>query len=117
MRLSEQQQIFTQNVAKLINWIFNQGYGCTLGEVYRTKEQAEIYAKQKIGSVDSLHCQRLAIDINIFSGNDYLKMSPFYAEAGKYWKSLHPQNRWGGDFRDDNGNLIHDDNHYEMKPI
>jgi hypothetical protein len=59
------QEAFLLNVCKLVNYIFDNGYTCTGGELFRTKEQAEIYASQDKGIVNSLHCRRLAIDLNL----------------------------------------------------
>jgi hypothetical protein len=94
--MRQKQEIFAANVAKLINFIIAHGYTLTLGETYRTKEQAEIYAKQGIGSANSLHCKRLAIDLNIFKDGVLLTKSDDYEFAGEYWYSIHNDNRWGG---------------------
>lgn len=96
MTLREQQEIFTKNVALLIDFIFEQGYTCTLGEAFRTQEQADWYAEKGIGSKNSLHCKRLAIDLNIFKDGVYLSESDKYEFAGNYWYTLHEDNRWGG---------------------
>lgn len=110
MTLSEKQFIFAGNVAKLIEYVFARGLYCTLGEAFRTKEQAAIYAKQGKGIADSLHCKRLAIDINLFSHDGaYLTDSAAYQFLGIYWTNLHKDNRWGGSFPKPDGN------HFEMK--
>lgn len=109
MKLLDRQHIFTRNVAKLIQFIFESGYFCTLGEAYRTPEQAEIYAKQGKGIKNSLHCQRLAIDINLFDAKDnYLTETEDYRFFGEYWEQLAEGNRWGGRFKD-----RADGNHFE----
>jgi D-alanyl-D-alanine carboxypeptidase len=107
--LEKQQAIFAYNVALLISYIFHRQYSCTLGEAYRTKEQAEIYAQKGIGIEDSLHCQRLAIDLNIFSPRgELLTKTEDYKVFGDYWKKLDGQNNWGGNFKRGDGN------HFEM---
>ena len=99
MRLSEQQAAFARDVAKLINWIFDQGFAVTLGEAFRTPEQAEIYAKEGKGIKDSLHCKRLAIDLFLFDHEGhFLQEKKDYQEFGIFWENLHPKNRWGGNF-------------------
>jgi hypothetical protein len=109
MTLLEAQKIFSINLSKLIMYINAQGYTCTLGEVARSHEQAEIFAKQGKGIKNSLHCVRLAADINLFSGDgQYLKDSDEYKKFGDYWKALHPKNRFGGDFPKPDGN------HFQM---
>jgi len=113
MELLKKQITFGQNVAYLIMHINEQGYGCTFGEAYRSKDQAEIYAKQCKGVIDSLHCKRLAVDLNLFnSAGEYLVDYDSYKSLGDYWKSLNSANRWGGDFK----NLV-DSNHFEMQDV
>lgn len=117
MLLWTKQVLFAKHVAMLINFILAQGYGVTLGEVWRSQEQASIYYKEGKGIIDSLHCKRLAIDLNLYSPNGiYLTKSEDYAFAGKYWESLHPTNKWGGNFclfsKDKNCRV--DGNHFEM---
>lgn len=102
MTLRERQEVFAKNVGLLIGYIFSQGYGCTLGEAYRTKEQAEIYERTGKGTRNSLHCKRLAIDLNLFKDGVYQTLSEPYEFAGNYWMSLHPDNRWGGAGNDGN---------------
>lgn len=110
--LLDNQLIFTQNVAKLIQHIHDTGQGCTFGEVYRTPEQAALNAKSGKGIVNSLHCKRLAVDINLFTPEGiYLTTIKDHRAYGLYWETLHPLNRWGGGFA--NG----DANHYEMQDV
>lgn len=111
MRLLDKQQRFTVNVSKLIAHIFNSGFTCTLGEAFRTPEQAEIYAKSGKGIKDSLHCKRLAIDINLFDPQDnYLTDTEDYKYFGEYWEKLDDDNEWGGWFK-----ARPDGNHFQMK--
>ena len=88
----------------LFQFIDQQGYKFTYGEAMRSPEQAELYAKEGKGIADSLHCKRLAIDINLFKDNVYLDKTEDYEFAGKYWDSLSPVNRWGGVFKRADGN-------------
>lgn len=109
MKLWEQQAIFSKNVAKLILYISEQEYYCTIGECFRPIELAELYKKQGKGVLNSKHCDRLAIDLNLFSpAGEYLKDTESYSIFGKYWKSLNKYNKWGGDFERQDGN------HFEM---
>ena len=106
-----QQAIFAKNVALLIQFIFNSGYYCTLGEAFRTHEQALIYAANGQGIVDSQHCDRLAIDLNLFSlKGKYKKKTEDYLHFGEYWEKLHPDNRWGGRWKH-----RPDGNHFQMQ--
>lgn len=97
--LAKEQQIFAQQVAQWIQYIYSQGYSITFGEAYRTPEQAELDAKKGIGIKDSLHCKRLALDFNLFDPKGNL-LSDFkeYEKFGVYWESLDKVNRWGGRF-------------------
>lgn len=109
MKLLDKQQHFAINVSKLIQYIHHCSFSCTLGETYRTKEQAEIYAKQGKGIKNSLHSSRLAIDINLFDPEDnYLTQTEDYKFFGDYWEKLEDGNRWGGNFKKPDGN------HFEM---
>lgn len=108
--LSKEQQLFAKDVGILINYIYSQGYSCTFGEAFRTHEQAQIYAREGKGIVDSLHCQRLAIDLNLFKDNNYLDKTEDYQFLGTFWESLSSQNGWGGKFKREDGN------HFERRP-
>jgi hypothetical protein len=107
---TERQQIFTRNIARLIEYIYSKGYKCTFGESFRTREQAALYAKTGIGMSDSNHCYRLAMDLNIFDANGkYLTDTKDYAQFGKYWESLDPFNESGAFWKSNP-----DGNHFEM---
>lgn len=101
--LSQKQAVFALNVAKLIQFIYSKGYSCSLGEVFRTQAQADAYAKAGKGIKNSLHCKRLAIDINLFSPEGkYFPDTKDYEPFGKFWESLDPNNKSGCDFGDGN---------------
>lgn|SRR3990167_224978 len=109
MTLGEHQRIFAYNVANLIFWTHEQGWEVTGGEWYRPEEMAKIYAERGIGIADSLHTMKLAIDLNLFINGKYQTESDAYQPMGEYWKTLHPNNRWGGSFKKQDGN------HFEMQ--
>lgn len=105
MKLYAQQALFALHVSQLISWISHQGYLVTFGEAMRSHEQAVIYAQQGKGIKKSLHCERLALDINVFDHNGkYLSDTKDYESFGKYWESLDHHNRWGGRFKRRDGN-------------
>ena len=108
MKLSELQMTFAVNLAKLILFINEKGYGCTGGEWFRTTEQAEWNAQRGIGIRDSQHCIRLACDLNLFKDGVYTTSAEDWQPFGAYWKTLNSLNRWGGDFK------RRDLNHVEM---
>lgn len=100
MTLLEKQMQLPVMLGALVVFMRTQGYGCTYGEAYRPPELCEIYAKQGRGIRNSLHAQRLAVDLNLFRRTDF----PEYAGKipAKYtyitdsddpiWIVLH--NRW-----------------------
>lgn len=98
MTLNDKQHIFAMNIARLLQHVEVLGYTCSIGEIWRSKEQAEIYAKQGKGILDSQHCKKLAVDLFLFSNGVFLQEKKDYQLLGEYWKSLHKDNRHGSDF-------------------
>lgn len=87
-RLLELQQEFAVKVGEFIGRLNIAGYQITFGETYRTPEQAALNAKKGIGLKDSLHCDRLAIDLNLFLGGKYLTKTEDYKIAAEIWESM-----------------------------
>lgn len=111
MTLEEKQQRFTELVARLITWAYENGYALTFGEAWRTPEQAALNAAKGSGITNSLHIKRLAIDLNLFLDGQYQTVTEAYRRLGEYWKTLDPEARWGGDFMRPDGNhfsITHD---------
>lgn len=99
--LGAKQQRFTYMISQLIQFAYEQdGYSLTFGEAYRTAEQAEINAKKGIGIKNSVHCDRLAVDFNLFINSIYQTATSSYKLLGEYWESL--GGNWGGHFNDGN---------------
>lgn len=98
MTLGEKQRLFTKLVGQLIAWSYQNGYELTLGDAYRSPQQAAANAAIGSGIVNSLHTQRLAIDLNLFVDGVYQSDSAAYKPLGDYWKSLDAGCCWGGDF-------------------
>ncbi len=99
MTLGQQQRRFLPLVAKLIEFAYQQGYELTAGELYRTSEQAALNAKKGSGIANSLHTQRLAVDLQLFKSGAYLTDPSAYAPLGEFWKTLDPDCAWGGNFK------------------
>lgn len=95
--LRQKQSRFARYVGMLIEWADLQGYELTFGETWRTPEQAALNASKGIGIKNSLHCDRLAVDFNLFRGD---KLTADYRPLGEYWESLASDCRWGGRFGD-----------------
>jgi hypothetical protein len=104
MTLSQKQRLFTKLLGQLIDWAYKNGFELTMGEAWRTPEQAKRNADNGTGILNSLHCERLAVDLNLFVGGVYCPDTKAHTRLGEYWKSLHPNCRWGGDFRKPDGN-------------
>lgn len=98
MTLNEMQTLHVELIAKLITYVYSQGYALTWGEAYRTPQQAEWDAEHGTGIAQSVHCDRLAVDLQLFKDGAYLTNSTDYAFMGAFWKQLDPRCRWGGDF-------------------
>lgn len=116
MTLSQKQRLFTKLIADLIQWAYANGMELTWGEAWRTPEQAKLNADRGVGIRNSLHGERLAVDLNLFVGGVYIDSTEGHRRLGEHWKSLHKDNRWGGDFKDRNGKPKPDGNHYSMTP-
>jgi hypothetical protein len=105
MRLSEAQQKFTVDIAKLVLFAESQGYALTYGDAYRSPKAHGAMGEQgPYGRAKSAHKQRLAVDFNLFVGGVWATDTEAHRPLGEYWKSLDPMNRWGGDFDDPDGN-------------
>ncbi len=104
MTLREKQSLFMKLLPKLLDFIHVSGYEVTGGELWRTPEQAKINADRGIGTSNSLHLDRLAIDLNLFKDGKYLSDSKAHKLFGEYWETLHPLCCWGGRFTRPDGN-------------
>lgn len=105
MTLREKQSAFARMVSMLIIEAEERGYEVTLGEVYRSPEEAARLAKLGKGITNSLHVVRLAIDINLFKNGKYLTTTEAHRPLGLWWESLSSDQircSWGGRFGDGN---------------
>lgn len=125
-------------LASLVQWAYGEGYELTLGEAYRSDEQAEINAlggalrmrladlialqfpdlaakirnNEGSGIRTSLHGDRLAIDLNLFIGGVYQTDADAYRSLGEKWEQL--GGTWGGRFRDAQGRPSPDADHFSI---
>jgi hypothetical protein len=113
MTLIERQQLFARLLPRLLDKAYELGFAVSLGEAWRTPEQARANARAGTGTLNSLHTLRLAIDLNLFRGHIWLQDTESHRSLGLYWKSLHPLCRWGGDFTRPDGRP--DGNHYSIE--
>lgn len=101
MLLSEKQRIFTSLVGRFLDDLAMHGFSATFGEAYRPPEMAEIYVKEGKGIKNSLHTQRLAIDLNIFSNGILITEKENLLLFGELWESYSSVDIkccWGGHF-------------------
>ena len=92
-----EQAAFLLDACRLINKATEMGFVVTAGELFRTAEQQTIYVKTgRSGTMNSLHLQRRAIDLNFFKDGKLCYDKSVLAPLGAYWESLHPLNSWGG---------------------
>lgn len=105
MTLLDKQQIFPHLLSNLFDFCADHGYKVTLGEAYRPKETAALYERQGRGISNSLHCSRLAVDLNLFKDGVFLTKTEDYELVGKFWEGLSTDEyecTWGGRFKDGN---------------
>lgn len=101
MTLGQKQEAFSRSFAKLLMYADMLGVGVRIGEVLRTKEQAEIYAKQGKGIINSNHRNKLAVDIILTKDGQVLWDGDEYKKLARKWKSYSKpglDHCWGGDF-------------------
>ena len=105
MKLGDAQREFARDVADLIDFIYESGYECTLGDAYRDpRSHGEMNEKKAYGRAKSAHKQRLAIDLNLFLDGVYLRDTRAHKPFGEFWEGLHKDHRWGGRFTKPDGN-------------
>lgn len=95
MTLHDAQALHVKLIASLIKFTYNSGYELTWGEAYRTTEQAQWDVAHKTGILMSVHCDRLAVDLQLFKGGVYLTDPNEYKFMADYWQALDPSCRAG----------------------
>jgi hypothetical protein len=107
MSLRQLQSVFAHRVARLILKADELGYQVTFGEAWRSPEEAARLAQQAKGRAlaRSLHCDRLAIDLNLFRNGVWLTGTEDHRPLGEWWESQSDdiaRCAWGGRFQDGN---------------
>jgi hypothetical protein len=103
--LREKQSLFAVLVARLIQHATGVGYEITLGEAWRSPEEAARLAKLGTGITRSLHCDKLAIDLNLFRDGQYLSSTEAHRPLGVWWEAQSTGAytcAWGGHWGDGN---------------
>jgi len=96
---------FTRNLVTLLV-TFNQrpGVDLALGRDFDEQYEKAPDGKPLRHMRNSLHYLGLANDLALYVDGVYQTTTESYAEMGAYWKSLDADNRWGGNFRKQDGN-------------
>jgi hypothetical protein len=101
MTLGEKQRQHPLMLAKLIIWLYEQGYEVTWGDSYR---DPRLHGAQGIklgyGAMNSNHKIRLAVDLNLFKDGKFLTSTEDHTPIGEKWESM--GGAWGGRFSDGN---------------
>jgi len=99
MKLSEVQQEFSLDVAKLINKADELCIGLTFGHAWRSlADQRRLVALGKSKTTKSKHLDRLAVDFNFFINGKLTYKKKDIQELGDFWESLNDKNSWGGNW-------------------
>lgn len=102
MSLREKQSLFAILIAKMISWIYDQGWQVTCGDFARMDHAGHME--------NSCHYLRLAADLNLFVDGAWKDRDcPEWQKIGAHWKTLDAAARWGGDFRE------RDLNHFSLE--
>ncbi len=105
MSMVREQDAFLIHVRQLIQQAHETGFLVTGGELFRTSEQQALHVKNgRSKTMNSQHLKRLAIDLNFFQEQADGNLKLVYdvdilQDLGDFWESLHPANRWGGNWR------------------
>lgn len=97
MTLSEKQRDFSKMLAEFILILYQNGFEVTMGHGWRSsEEQARLYAAGLSKKKKSKHQDRLAQDLNLWIGGNYITDKELYRPLGEIWEKL--GGRWGGRF-------------------
>lgn len=100
-RLLKAQWKFSRMLPRLLMKAYSLGYEVSLGEAYRSPEEAHRLSSLRKGISNSLHSDRLAIDLNLFlPDGTWLKTTDDHQALGEFWESI--GGTWGGRFGDGN---------------
>lgn len=97
MELGEKQELFSRCLVLLLMRIHLEGFDVRIGQAERSVEEAT-----RLGKPNSVHTLRLAQDLHLFLGGEYLDKTEHHLPFGVFWEGLHPLCRWGGRFGDGN---------------
>ena len=90
MGMVDKQNKFAGMVAQLIIFAQQRGYQITFGDAFRDP-------RVTYGHKDSLHRERLAVDLNLFKDGFYIATDEAHAPLHDFWDSLGGAERIKGD--------------------
>lgn len=103
MSLRRLQSEFAALVPSLILKAIELGYEVTLGDAYRDpRVHGDLGVRKSYSHPKSAHKLRLALDLLLFKGGEYLQLTEDHQALGEWWEQQHPLARWGGRFGDGN---------------
>jgi len=100
--LNQQKWEFADMVGELIEHARWMGYRVALGEAWRHPVMILWYFVRGLGSKNSFHGKKLAIDILLFKDGVYLTRTEDYHGLGIWWENR--GGTWGGRFKRADGN-------------
>lgn len=104
--IGEAQEAFMECLPALIRQALAMGYKVRGGELWRDQRWAKILAKMGLGIVNSLHIDKLAIDIQLFKDGVWLTSTESHKPLGEWWEDYGKKQGlplcWGGRFGDGN---------------
>lgn len=101
MTLQEARVLFTCLLAQLILKAFDLGYEVALAEAMDRKTPRDPTSDHMPGS---LHDIGLAADLDLYYEHVYQDKTEQHRVLGEYWEALDPHCKWGGRFKNPDGN-------------
>lgn len=105
MNLITKQKAFAKLLPRLIDKAHELGFEVTMGEVWRSPEEAKRLSQLKMGIRNSLHCEKLAVDLNLFKDGLFLSRTADHKQLGEWWEKQSTDLLnccWGGRWGDGN---------------
>jgi len=103
MRLGKKQELFMRLLPRLIDKAHSLGFEIRGGDLFRSPRAFGVMGvRQSYGNPNSCHKIKLAIDLNLMYGGEFVQSTEGHRELGEWWESQHELCRWGGRFGDGN---------------
>lgn len=100
MILFAEQAAFLLDVCKLVKLATELDFLVSARELGRTPEQQQIYVRTgRSKTLASNHLRNCAVDLYFMKSGKLVLNKSDLQPLGDFWESLHPNNRWGGNWR------------------